>query len=282
MAHRLVLSLAFAWLLAAGCTPATAHQQQEEHQLAAQQEADPPETDQKSPASDSPAGQQLQRAAQQAWLEMPTAPHQCETFDYFPDGGMYTVYCRLRNFATFGEVEDALSIPVFTRGPHGDGEIDRRSSTEFGHYNPEFVEELPRWVLPGAEDEEFRQQTQPIYECCLRDLARTYWATYQKLVDHPQFWHEQQQILLDLMETGGVPHMHYEQFFFFMNPLYIDNQDGGFQFFMDNGFDGGVYSGNVVKTAVGFWIRRGIDGTHAEFADGLSRLLQLYDPDFAD
>ena len=40
--------------------------------------------------------------------------------------------------------------------------------------------------------------------------------------------------------------------------------------------DGG-YNGNVVKTAVGFWMRREMDDTKAIFAKGLTKLLQQYD-----
>ena len=43
----------------------------------------------------------------------------------------------------------------------------------------------------------------------------------------------------------------------------------------DDGFDGGV-SGNVAKTAVGFWLRRELDGTADLWAANLHRLMSAY------
>jgi hypothetical protein len=45
----------------------------------------------------------------------------------------------------------------------------------------------------------------------------------------------------------------------------------------DTRLDGGGTDGNVVKTVVGFWLRRTIDGTADEFHANLARQLEPYD-----
>ena len=62
-----------------------------------------------------------------------------------------------------------------------------------------------------------------------------------------------------------------------MNPKFCatDNIDALF----DDGFDGG-YSGNVVKTATGFWLRRSMDNTMTVFAESLETLLKRYDSEW--
>ena len=244
-------------------------------------EAPAEETTGESPdAATSPIGRDdLDARVREAWLQLGDAPHRCHSFDYFPHGGMYTMYCRLKNFGSLEEIESSLGFSAFLSGPHKDGFLDVTSTTSFGHYNPAFVSSLTRWALPALRDEEFRERTQGIYNRFVQPLARTYWVTYGKLAANPEFWQQEQDYLMSGIAAGGVD-FHYERFFFFLNPYFVDNPDADFGFFSDRGFDGGIYDGNVVKTAVGFWLRRGIDQTAPLFADALTEVLSTYDPTF--
>ena len=231
------------------------------------------------PPMDAPDDRPLAEIVNQAWAELQVVGHRCDTFDYFPNGGMYTVYCRLKNFGSFSQLETALGIPVFRSGPHQGGRLDRTSETEFGHYNPEFVQGLAEWALPDEEGENFHLIAEATYDYALADLARVYWATYQKLKSEPDFWRAQQEELKAHMAAGEVPFDFYEKFFFFMNPHFMERPDGDFDFFHSRGFDGD-HNGNVVKTAVGFWIRRGIDATADEFAGQLEVVMLRFDEEF--
>ncbi len=223
----------------------------------------------------------LDDRARQAWIDIANVPHRCGAFDYLPNGGMYTMYCRLKNFGSFAELEDALGISIFVSGPHTGGQLDVHNPNAFGHYNPDFVLGLTSWALPGLKDSAFQQRTQSIYDHYFRPLARTYWATYRKLSTHDDFWDQEQVAFSQAVATGNTLHYH-EQFFYFMNPRFLDNPRGGFEYFVDRGFDGGVFDGNVVKTAVGFWIRRGIDETAHLFGDALQVLMETYDHQFVE
>jgi hypothetical protein len=57
----------------------------------------------------------------------------------------------------------------------------------------------------------------------------------------------------------------------------VTGGDDDFAFYSKNGLDGGV-DGNVVKTVVGFWMRRAMDGTIGTFADGLHEVIAAYEP----
>lgn len=205
--------------------------------------------------------------------------HRCDTFDYFPNGGIYNFFCHLKDVVSQEDVEDLITIDIFVSGPHESG-LDRSSTHDFGRYNPEFVRKLPEWTLPALHNEAFQESTQPAYNQFVAPLARTYWATYIKLNENQDLWDSETSKLKERLESqDGVSSQFYERYFFFMNPKFSENPDAGFELF-DDGFDGHVYNGNVVKSAVGFWLRRRIDGTADDFKDGLRKLLELYDEDF--
>lgn len=224
----------------------------------------------------SPAAlEELDRRSRVAWRRLPEAKHRCESFDYFPVGGMYTVYCRLVNFGTFQEVETLLGMPVFLKGPHRGGELNVYSTAQFGHYNPQFVRTLADWSIPALRDAAFLEQTRWAYDEYIRPLAQIYYMTYLKLEQEPELYAQEIGRLERAMEREEMAGF-YEEYFFFMNPYFVEHREGSFQFFMDRGFDGGV-DGNRVKGAVGFWLRRGIDGTADLFAQGLESLLRIYE-----
>lgn len=220
----------------------------------------------------------LYRFSERAWDGLMRSANACDNlFDYFPGGGIRSFYCHLQEFATYDQIETILDMPVFLSGPHVDGQLDHHSRSSFGHYNPEFVRTIASWALPAARDRQFLLGTRSVYERGVQPLARTYWATYQKLKANPDYWRSQQHEVQAYLAGDGMPEFYYEKYFVFMNDAFIANRDQPIEYFYGRGFDGG-YDGNVVKSAVGFWIRRGIDGTAHEFARGLEQLLALYDP----
>ncbi|TXD35203.1 hypothetical protein FRC98_17205 [Lujinxingia vulgaris] len=220
----------------------------------------------------------LQRAAREAWLAIERAPHACDTFDYFPHGGLRTLYCRARNFIDAPQLFDLSPVPVFVSGPHH-GELKLDATKNFGHYNPDFVATLASWAIPSPEDTLFIDLTTPTYDRVVMPLAAIYRATYLKLQQNPDYLAAEAKRLTRAMQSpGGVSPDHYEAYFYFFNPHFIANPTGDHTYFSERGFDGGYFDGNVVKSAVGFWIRRHIDGTDALFYANLQKLIDLYEP----
>lgn len=220
----------------------------------------------------------LSLLARQTWLTLPHSADRCnQSYDYFPEGGLYSFYCRIQLAPDFRPLEDALQMPIFLSGPHQFGKLDRTSETSFGHYNPDFVRTLSTWTVPAIQDDNFRRATQGTYNDYIQPLARIMWATWAKLRRNPDFWQQEQKSLQEFMTRKGSPNYSVENYFFFMHPDFIANADHDNPFWPEHGFDAG-YNGNVTKSAVGFWIRRGIDGTADDFARTLEQMLVVYDP----
>ncbi len=210
-----------------------------------------------------------------AWLGLDATSNTCEgVFDYHPEGGMLIWYCHALSLVGWDQVLAEAPRPVFLSGPHTDGSLDTGSAASFGHYNPEFVKWAGRALIPGADDPAFRERTQGVYDGYARRIARIYWMAYAKLAATPSCLERELAAYLGAMKAGEGGY--YERWFFFMNEAFCDRDPAHDDWFFDNGFDGGV-PGNVVKGAVGFWLRRRIDGTDALFADALRRLLGAYD-----
>lgn len=230
----------------------------------------------------SPFFQELWRALPQMSSGCPAEEKGVSWFDYgFPGGGMRTVYCYARSKATFAGLEKAAGMPVFASGPHRAGKLDLAAGASFGHYNPDFVRWLGRAAVP-REGEALHAATQPLYRDRVQPLARIYYVTYLKMHSGHGAWLERQKRALEAEMRHPRSHEigagWYEKYDFFMNPSYFAHEkDDGY--LMDHGFDGG-WDCNLVKTAVGFWLRRSLDGTDELFFADLKQLLASYDAGF--
>jgi len=214
-----------------------------------------------------------------AWQRLPDSSNDCPgSYDYFPDGGMRNFHCHVRTLVSYTKLQQLAGLAAFRQGPHSRDQLNLRSSTSFGRYDPAFVRWLSNHLIPGPR---LRRQTQPIYDKHVRPLARIFYLTHRKLHSSPTYLEQEKARYLKLVRSGLLPSGYLEQYFYFMNPGYLDNPEGGFNYFQRRGFDGGV-DGNVVKTCIAFWIRRSIDGTSADFFAGLRRLLAAYDAAFLE
>ncbi len=199
-----------------------------------------------------------------AWLSLPDSRNGCsDVYDYFPNGGIRSFYCHLKQAFSYGQLEKLAGVPVFVSGPHSKDELDLNAKTEFGHYNPEFVKWLNDHAIPAMDNSVFRRATQGIYDGYVKNLARTYFVTYLQLREVPEYFTLQKIKYKGLMDSGSVPFSYGSMEYF------------GFADLADAG-----YNGNVVGPAVLFWIRRSMDGTDVDFFQGLKRLLKTYDGEF--
>lgn len=215
-----------------------------------------------------------------AWTGISASVNACpDDYDYFPSGGMRNYWCHLSSLLSLPELEQAAGRPIFLAGPHQAGKLDLANPGDFGHYNPAFVVWAGKVAIP--EDPETRRRLQPVYDQYMQPLARIHWVVWQKLQANPKCTSKelnlyQARIRAGTSNTGGSWGAWYERWFFYMNPAFCQKA-GQDNWLMDHGFDGGV-DGNVTKTAVGFWLRRIMDGTADEFAAALQNLLAAFDP----
>jgi hypothetical protein len=217
-----------------------------------------------------------------AWSELAESKSQCPDYDYFPNGGIQNFYCHLKNFSNLPEVESFFGSPIFLKGPHKEGFLILNSQDEFGYYNPEFPKFLRKYFLPAGKNQTFRDITQPVFDSSVRPLARIMFLTYLKLNSNPVYFTKERIRYRELLESKRLDPFYYEKYYSFLYPNFTDQPDiriaSKFARFQDlNPLD---YDGNVVKTAVFFWIRRGIDGTDKEFFAGLGELMEIYDQNF--
>lgn len=197
----------------------------------------------------------------ETWLNFGQTENQCDDlYDYFPDGGMRIFYCHATTFLKLHELQALANMPMFLSGPHENNRLEFGVANDFGHYNPEFVQWLIDNLIPAAKDEDLRRMTQPLYDQYVKPLARTYYHTYQTLLSQPDYFQTQTEQYANLVKSHKLPLYHYEQYYDFAD-LYKKG-----------------YEGNVVKGAVAFWIRRSIDNTIDQFAAGLEKLLNTYEP----
>ncbi len=256
---RLVLGLA---LCAAGCGPV----------VATTQEATPIRSG--SMGSVARVDANALAVARDAWSRLDRTQSTCSAYDYYPEGGARIFGCHLFSLVSFAQITELSRLRPFLSGPHAHG-LDYSAASDFGHYNPEFVSWLALHAIPAAADPEFRAATQPLYDRYVRPLAHAMYETHEKLINNPECFDAEQAEYAAAIANGNTEG-YVEPWFFFMNEGYCDNRRADYEAFANSGFDGG-HNGNVIKTCVGFWLRRSMDGTERQFFQALTTLMETYE-----
>ena len=213
--------------------------------------------------------------AREVWSGLEGTHNTCDEFDYFPDGGIRIFACHVFSLASYERIVGATSLAPFVSGPHQGG-LDLHATDDFGHYDPAFVRFVAEHAVPAQRDSALRAATQAHYDRYVAPLARILFATHQKLADNPACAAAELAEYRAAIERGDTRD-YVEPWFFFMNDTYCRHRRGEYEDYDDYGFDGG-YDGNVVKTSVGFWLRRTLDGTESTFFDALVVLMDTYEP----
>lgn len=212
-------------------------------------------------------------AAREVWSGLDRTENTCEdTFDYHPRGGMRIFACHLYSLISYERIVQLSPVPIFVGGPHTESALVLDAQQDFGRYNPEFVTWMVDYAIPASRDDAFRAATQPLYDTYVRPLTQILRATYEKFQQFPECLARERGNYMTLLEQQALPDGNSEQFFDFLDAGYCSGPDNGDVYSMGSGMDG-----NVVKTAVAFWIRRDIDGTAAEFYRGLVLLRETYE-----
>jgi len=202
---------------------------------------------------------------QQLWQNLTETENQCpDEFDYYPNGGLRIFYCHAKTYLPYAQLKVLAGTPVFLTGPHSSTKLNMYAMDNFGHYNPEFVTWLHTTFIPTAEDKDFKEATESIFNTHVRGLAHAYYVTHIHLFKDKAFMEQELEKYKKLIEIGDIPEFYSDTYFSFAN---LDNEG---------------MNGNIVKNAVLFWLRRVMDGTEAEFFTALVKLLTIYDAEFLE
>jgi hypothetical protein len=282
-ARRRVGLLAAVGLVGAACSPAPPPVQP----APILAPIEPPAARDSEPASAPVAATDAGPAPARAPLPSPTEAalkewsrkSQCQDFDYYPNGGIQSFWCHRPARVTIASIRALAGVDIFTKGPHTADTLALDAASDFGHYNPEFVTWLVEHAGPSTRGSAAQKATQASYDAHLKPLAEIFWKTYAKAQADQACFTREKTAYADLIAKKKLPKDYYERWFYFMNPYFCDKgPQKTFNFYSDNGFDAGV-DGNVAKTVIGFWLRRSMDGTMDEFAEGLKSLLAAYQPE---
>jgi hypothetical protein len=217
----------------------------------------------------------------EATLDRWSPTSRCPDYDYFPRGGIQNFWCHRPEDLELASIRALAGVDIFAAGPHKKDGLSLAVPHDFGRYNPAFVRWLVDRAAPAGRDTAARRATQAAYEANLRPLAEILWKVHEKATADAACFERERRQYEALLRARALPRDHHERWFFFMNPFFCSNLPSinsmGSSFFYESAFDAGV-NGNVTKTAVGFWIRRSIDGTRDTFAEGLRKLLASYQP----
>jgi hypothetical protein len=203
---------------------------------------------------------------------------QCPDYDYFPDGGIQSLWCHRPARITIAAIRTLAGVDIWMSGPHPKEDLALSEPNTFGHYNPAFVRWLVDHAGPSPRESAARRATQASYDANLKPLAEIFWATLGKARRERECFDREKTAYGDAITRKKLPKDYYERWFYFMNSHFCDKPKKSESWLMSNGLDGGV-SGNVTKTVVGFWLRRALDGTMETFAEGLQKVIASYQPE---
>lgn len=222
-------------------------------------------------------------AATQIWMGLDSTSNACpRVYDYWPGGGLLSTACHLVSVSqesggslemgAFEALQRLSPVPVFVGGPHQDALMINEAAVQddFGRYNPAFVDWFVANAIPGADDAELRAQTKPYYDANLRELADTFEVVYQATRTDEDCFVRERDLYLDAIDSNAASY-YYERWYAFLSPSFCGDPEA------DNWDDmPQAYDGNVVKSAMAFWVRRSADGTMERWHDGLEKLRSTY------
>jgi hypothetical protein len=211
-------------------------------------------------------------------------------------GGPRSLYAHLKTLMDLEKMKSLAPVPIFLSGPHAKDFTFR--SYQFGRYNPEFVRWAGANLIPAASNPAFRDLTAPVYHKHLKEVARVYFLAHQYVAQHgTEVKTLQAQYVASIDEYRDKPYD--EQipgpgdvlqavFADSFADLFLKKNDLNAFFGTAKGNPSARLSYSWItnddqyfaSTAVGFWIRREIDGTAPDFFAGLKKLLETYDAAF--
>lgn len=192
--------------------------------------------------------------------------------------GIRDLASHLAPIVDLAKIQSLTETPVFLSGPHTNG--PNLNAADFGHYNPEFVRWATENLIPAAKDPVFRERSKAVYVRYLEEMTRVYWrvgtdfakdeallrrlaAGYGAVIDQ---WKGEPS---EAGTSARFEHLHRATY------SYSEAAGHGERWMTTNA----PYHASV---AMGFWMRRELDGSRAEFMGMIEALLKAYDEEFLE
>ncbi len=198
-----------------------------------------------------------------AVINLDDTEHQGSSFDYWPNGGLRSIYDHLRTFIDYRTLVGIVPVPIYLSGPHSEISLSLNERYQFGHYNPEFIRWLDNHISILTEDGAFIKSTKPLFDKYLSKTAFTYWECYRCLEKETKLKEHLKSDYLKRINEQTLPVGFYacgSERYESINKL------------------SNKYSGNVVGPAIYFWLRRSVDGTDERIYTALDKILRAYYP----
>jgi len=179
---------------------------------------------------------------------------------WLSDLGLRGLYAKAQFALNLSQLEQVSGHKIYLAGPHKEGKLNLNARSDFGHYNPKFLQWAAANGIPGLKDAKLREELQPVYEKFLRSRARSFYAAHKNLHTNPKRLQRALDKYNDLMAA--------EKPAFAMQEFFRADSDR-----MKN-FDLDWYETNVAHV---FWLRRSLDGSAKSCHSLVVALLQTHD-----
>jgi hypothetical protein len=186
-----------------------------------------------------------------------------ETF--LPELGIRGKYYLNKNTINLLSIAKIVGDPVFVSGPHNK-EINFRSS-EFGYYNPKFLQKLHALLSVLLRDKKFKEKSSSLYDKELQKYLQTMMHAYEHVIEDDDIKLRSMVNYLKFMELDPSSASYNMQEFF--------------REFSDNSAANG-YDWYELNSAASFWTRRAIDKNDKYFYDLLTLMIESYNRSFLE
>lgn len=187
------------------------------------------------------------------------------------DYGIRSKYAILHSILNINEIENETDLKIFVTGPHQNGEINYKSLSNFGHYNPEFLKLVYESIYELRNDKKF-QTGKFIYDKYFKEMFRIYYESYNYLNNS-----NSEKIRNTDITMSELINLYQSKMESNEDSFYIWEHFRNYRYFMTNTLGYNPYESN---TSVSFWVRRKIDGTDKEFFKILTLIIEIFDEDF--
>jgi len=205
------------------------------------------------------------------WIKPETLKNQCEGHPYFPDSGIQSAYCFIKTWTPVSVLEKISGHKVFLNSPHKNDDIVLTEKS-FGHYNPEFLIWGIKNILPITNSKEAGDVVKQNYKKYISGSAKIYYMVHLKL----QQKNEKNEKIRDHIISAINNKKSYDNGEYFE---YLENTP--YERYSADSKRYGA-NGNIVKTAVSFWIRRELDKTDHLFIQAMEKVFMAYEPEFLE
>ena len=188
---------------------------------------------------------------------------------WVPESGIRGRYAQFKTKLGRLTLEKIVRHKAFIKGPHQE-QLNLKSLTEFGYYNPKFLEKLISKMNKLYANKRFVENFQNFYDRELQDYLRVHYQAHNFIKHNPEY------------KTDYLNHIEYYK----KNPE-LGKQGLSPSYEMHNSFyhfgtdmDEDGYDVYEAYSCPSFWIRRSIDGTSELFFELLGNTLKTFDSDF--